>query len=96
MTRSEVLGVAGDHAQHGVGRSGLQRPAQCLRVDQRGEAPVGGSDAESDIQHRLAKILDRFDLDVDLWPISADDEPEPEAPQRGSTSWASSKCIGSV
>jgi len=30
---------------------------------------VSGHDAESDIQHRLAKKLRAFDLDLDLWPL---------------------------
>jgi acetylornithine deacetylase len=34
---------------------------------------IGGSDAESEIQHTLAKKLDRLDLDVDLWPLSLDE-----------------------
>jgi acetylornithine deacetylase len=30
---------------------------------------IGGTDAEADIQHRLAKRLMDLDLDVDLWPL---------------------------
>ncbi|MDQ3617077.1 MAG: ArgE/DapE family deacylase [Actinomycetota bacterium] len=30
---------------------------------------ISGSDAESEIQHVLAKKLDAFELDVDLWPL---------------------------
>lgn len=30
---------------------------------------VSGSDAESDLQHRIAKQVRELDLDVDLWPI---------------------------
>jgi acetylornithine deacetylase len=30
---------------------------------------VGGTDAEADVQHQLAKQLARLGLDVDLWPV---------------------------
>jgi acetylornithine deacetylase len=33
---------------------------------------VSGSAAESEIQHLMAKKLERFDLDVDLWPFDLD------------------------